>query len=156
MTLVDLDPQQRAAAQKLGINAIAPHNRSELEYAFREANMIATSTGQKAIMNKYPKTWFTDKILANLSVYDEFGPQFSTEEVLNHEMPINFVLNDPTPMKYIDPEFYIHNSTVLSFLQEQLAPGVHGITPQPDQKIIHQWCAYHEFPLEIIQSWFVK
>jgi hypothetical protein len=43
---------------------------------------------KKAIMNKYPKTWFTDKILANLGVYDEFGPQFSTEEVLNHKCPL--------------------------------------------------------------------
>lgn len=155
--LVDTDPLQRTAAQQLGIKAIDPQNISELECAFQEANVIATSTGQKAIMSKYPKTWFKDKILANLGVYDEFGPQFSAEEVLNNKMPINFVLHDPTPMKYIDPEFYIHNLVALSFLQEQqLAPGVHGITSELDQKMIHQWCAYHGFPLEIIQSWFIK
>lgn len=106
--------------------------------------------------NKYSQTeapfmyqqlaeWSTSRPLTGLKVL-----------LLNNKMPINFVLNDPTPMKYIDPEFYVHNAVALSFLQEQLAPGMHGITPELDQKMIHQWCAYHGFSLEIIQSWFVK
>ncbi|HHF7373203.1 saccharopine dehydrogenase NADP-binding domain-containing protein [Legionella bozemanae] len=153
VVVVDPNKKQRNLAQNLGIKAIDPQDFSELERALIEANVVVTATGQKAIMSDYPHFWFSGKILANLGIYDEFGPHFSDEEVLNHKMPVNFVLNDPTPMKYIDPEFYIHNLVALMLLKEKLTPGVHGISSTLDHSIIERWCAYHSFPLDKINAW---
>ncbi|WP_058475967.1 NAD-binding protein [Legionella steigerwaltii] len=153
VVIVDPNKQQRNLAKNLGINAIDPQDFSNLERALIEANVVITATGKKAIMDDYPHSWFSGKILANLGVYDEFGPHFSDDEVLNHKMPVNFVLNDPTPMKYIDPEFYIHNLVALTFLKEKLTYGVHGISSALDNSMIQRWCAYHSFPLDTINAW---
>ena len=153
VVIVDPSEKQRNLAQKLGITAIAPQDFSKLECALIEANVVITATGGKAIMDAYPHSWFSGKILANLGVYDEFGPQFSDDEVLNHKMPVNFVLNDPTPMKYIDPEFYIHNLVALTFLKEKLSYQVHGISSELDNSMIQRWCFYHSFPLDTINAW---
>ncbi|MCX6210977.1 MAG: adenosylhomocysteinase, partial [Bacteroidetes bacterium] len=104
--------------------------------------------------NAYPHAWFKDKILANLGVYDEFGPQFSQEEVLNQKKPVNFVLNDPTPIRYIDPEFYLHNIAALSLIETQYTNGVHDIPRELDKELIDEWCQYHQFSVDIIYNWF--
>lgn len=156
VTIVDVCEQQRMQAQKLGINAINPHNIDDVEYALKEANVVITATGQKAIMTPYPRQWFHHKILANLGIYDEFGPHFSEQDVLNNKMPINFILNDPTPMKYIDPEFYIHNLAALSLLPTKLAHQVHNISAALDQQTIQKWCILHGFSAEVIHSWFIN
>ncbi|WP_392537473.1 saccharopine dehydrogenase NADP-binding domain-containing protein [Legionella sp. 227] len=153
VVVVDPNEKQRNLAQNLGIKALDPQDFSGLERALIDANVVITATGKKAIMNNYPHSWFSGKILANLGVYDEFGPQFSDDEVLNHKMPVNFVLNDPTPMKYIDPEFYIHNLVALTFLKEKLTSGVHGIPSTLDKDMIQRWCAYHTFPLDTVNMW---
>lgn len=154
VTVVEPNEKQRQMANKLGVKTISPHDFKELERELINANVIVTATGQKNIMDPYPHSWFSGKILANLGVYDEFGTHFSDEEILNHKMPVNFVLEDPTPIKYIDPEFYIHNLAALTLLKEQLFPGVHGITSEIDDGIIQRWCAYHSFPLMTLQKWF--
>ncbi|KTD41662.1 hypothetical protein [Legionella parisiensis] len=153
LVVVDPNRKQRNLAQNLGIKAISPRDFNEIELALIEANVVVTATGQKAIMSDYPHSWFSGKILANLGIYDEFGPHFSDDEVLNHKMPVNFLLNEPTPIKYIDPEFYIHNLVSLMFLKEQLTPGVHGISPALDNTIIERWCNYHSFSLDTINTW---
>lgn len=89
-------------------------------------------------------------------VYDEFGPQFDEHEVLNNKKPINFVLKDPTPIKYIDPEFYIHNLAALTLLQQHISSGVHSISSELDQQMIQDWCVFHGCSLATINSWFVS
>lgn len=101
----------------------------------------------------FPPSLFRGKILANMGIYDEFGAHFSDKEVLNHKMPVNFILEEPTPMRYIDPEFYIHNLMALTFLEEQLDKGVHGIPIEQDKSIIARWCSYHSFSRNIINAW---
>lgn len=153
VVIVDPDAHQRNLARNLGIKAIDPHDFTQLERVLMDANIVITATGKKAIMNDYPHSWFSGKILANLGVYDEFGPQFSDDEVLNHKMPINFILNDPTPMKYIDPEFYLHNLAGLTLLKEKITAGVHGIPSSVDRNLLQRWCDYHSFSLDTIKTW---
>lgn len=125
-----------------------------LEQAITQADIIATATGKKSIMNSYPLSWFENKILVNLGVYDEFGPSFKEDQVLNNKKALNFVLKDPTPMKYIDPEFWIHNYAAL-LLNNNLSHEVHNIPEDLDKKIIAQWCTYHSFSMETIERWFI-
>lgn len=155
VAVVDIDEQQRELAHNLGIKIINPQNQDALKQVIAESDIIATATGKKAIMDAYPSAWFNGKILANLGVYDEFGPSFSEEQILNNKQALNFVLKDPTPMKYIDPEFWIHNEASLQLLATTLSNKVHSIPEELDQQIIKRWCAYHSFSLATINQWFI-
>ncbi len=154
VTVVDSCEKQRAAATALGIVAIDPNDLGELQKALNKVDIVVTATGKKSIMEQYPRHWFKGKILGNMGVYDEYGPNFAKEEVLNSKEPLNFVLNDPTPMQYIDPEFYIHNIAAL-FFENDLKNGVNELPEQVDREIVSRWCEYHSFPYNIISQWFM-
>lgn len=156
VVVVDVCAHQRLLATQLGLEAIDPMNRDELYGAVTEADLIVTATGKKGMMSAYPHEWFERKILANMGIYDEYGSKFTEEAVLNQKKPVNFILNDPTPMKYIDPEFYIHNMAALFLLQTTLAPGVHEPRLGLDEDIIKSWCLYHSFDVDVINKWFIK
>lgn len=48
-------------------------------------------------------------LLANMGVEDEFGADIPTDRVLANKQPINFLLDEPTHMKYIDATMALHN-----------------------------------------------
>lgn len=156
IVVVEVSETQRTLANKLGIKTIDPGNQYELKEALSEADIIITATGEKALLSNYPYEWFAGKNLVNMGVYDEYGDQFGENEVLNNKKPVNFILKDPTPMKYIDPEFYLHNITALMFHRKKLLPYVHGVPSEVDKEIIRRWCDYHSFPLEVITRWFIS
>lgn len=153
--IVDVCAQQRKYAEDLGLIAIDPQNQGALKEAIAQSEIIITATGKQSIMSSYPLIWFKDKILANLGIYDEFGPAFNENQVLNNKKAINFVLKDPTPMKYIDPEFWLHNAAALLLNSKQTAE-VHDIPVELDMEIIQRWCNYHSFSLDIIKRWFIN
>ncbi len=156
VAVVDTCEKQRLLAKKLGLQAIDPQNTEELQHTVNAADIVITATGKKAILNDFPHDWFNGKILANMGVYDEFGPQFSEQEVLNNKKPINFILRDPTEMKYIDPELYLHNVAALFLIKQKLENGVHGISTEFDHDIIQRWCMHHSFPMDAINRWFIR
>lgn len=156
VVIVDVSAEQRDLAKNMGLKTVDPSNLPALQAAVGHADIVVTATGEKAILNHYPHAWFQNKILANLGVYDEFGPQFSAEEVLNQKKPINFVLDDPTPIRYIDPEFYLHNIAALSLLDKPHTNGVHDISAELDKQLIDEWCHYHAFSSDIIYAWFLN
>lgn len=154
--IADINPAARQAAVSFGITAIDPNDHALIQQQLAIANVIITATGKHAILNHYPKAWFANKTLANLGAHDEFGEQFAEEEVLNQKRPINFILDDPTPIIYIDPVFYAHNIAAIELLQSNLTPGVTKLSHLQDTKIIDQWCEAHQFSQEDMMRWFMK
>ena len=43
---------------------------------------------------------------ANMGAEDEWGSLFSAADVLHGKMPVNFSLEEPTTIQYLDPAFY--------------------------------------------------
>ncbi|WP_367608253.1 adenosylhomocysteinase [Legionella sp. W05-934-2] len=156
ITVVDRDPNQCLQAEMLGLSAIDANDLNQLARLSAVSDIVITATGVKHALLQYPRTWFKDKILANVGVYDEYGPLFAASDVLNNKLPINFVLADPTPMPYIDPEFYIHNVVALQLMQKSLSPGVHAPPNVVDEGIIERWCSLHGSSREIMDKWFIK
>lgn len=71
-------------------------------------------------------------ILANMGVEDEFGGGFPAERVLNFKRPLNFILEEPTHLKFIAPTLALHNLGALRLLGGGLKPGLNK-PPQEDE-----------------------
>jgi len=156
ITIVEINSQAREEAKKLDLAVVDPGNLNALKEALETAEIIITATGKENILGYYPKEWFQGKCLANMGVLDEFGPGFYEEEVLNKKLPINFVLNDPTSMVYIDPEFYAHNIAALQLLECRDTAGLITLAKQMDQEIIQDWCKFHNYTRDKIEKWFIQ
>lgn len=55
-------------------------------------------------------------LLANLGVEDEYGSEVPRERVLNDKLPLNFILEEPTAMRFIETTMALHNACALELL----------------------------------------
>ncbi len=102
----------------------------------QDAYAIVTATGYAGVVEKYG---ITDRILAsgallaNMGVEDEFGATFPKDSVLNDKRPLNFILEEPTQLKYIDATMALHNEGALYLLKNALSEssGASGIITPP-------------------------
>lgn len=72
----------------------------------------------------------SDVLLANLGVEDEYGPDIPSERVLNHKHPLNFILDEPTSMRFIETTMALHNACALELLTADLPHK--RLAPPPD------------------------
>ena len=63
-------------------------------------------------------------LLANMGVEDEWGPEIPKNRLLNEGRPLNFILPDPTQMRYIDPPLALHNQGALELAEGRVLPGL--------------------------------
>ena len=87
--------------------------------AVSQAYAVVTATGvagalahpalSQALIN-------SSAILANMGVEDEYGPDMPAARVLNNKMVLNFMLDEPTHLKYIDATMALHNEGIIYLL----------------------------------------
>lgn len=70
-------------------------------------------------------------LLANMGIEDEFGEKIASTRVLNGKAPVNFVLEEPTTMRYIETTMALHNACALELLTADL-PHNTLLPPPPD------------------------
>lgn len=63
-------------------------------------------------------------LIANMGVEDEFGSLLPESRVLNRKQPLNFILEEPTMLKYIDATMALNNYGIVKLLSGTLAPGI--------------------------------
>ncbi len=84
---------------------------------------MVTATGHVSALRRKvdPATLINSPVLlANLGVEDEFGPAIPATRVLNHKKPLNFILEDPTLMRFIETTMALHNACALELLTADL------------------------------------
>lgn len=64
------------------------------------------------------------QIMVNMGVEDEWGPTIPPSRVLNKKQPLNFILPEPTLLRYIDPTMALHNHAALELIQSEYRPGI--------------------------------
>ncbi|MBQ6705542.1 MAG: hypothetical protein IJN19_06040 [Opitutales bacterium] len=71
-------------------------------------------------------------LLANMGVEDEFGPRVPAERVLGEKRSLNFFLEEPTHLKYIDATLALHSAGAVYLAQNagKLPSGI--ILPPAD------------------------
>lgn len=123
-----VDDASLVAAPPCGVALVDLHDRAGIEAAVRAAWCVVSATGVRgAVCSCIAPRVLTSSpaLLANLGVEDEFGDAVPEERVLNAKRPLNFLLGEPTRLRYIDPAMALHNAGVEHLLQHRaLPPGL--------------------------------
>ncbi len=100
-------------------------DREEIKQAVHDCDFIVSVTGVRNALAEWAED-FRDcrAVIANMGVEDEFGTALPTERVLNRKMPLNFILPEPTLLRYIDPVFALSNAALLYLVQGKVPAGI--------------------------------
>ena len=93
----------------------------------RGADFVVTATGVKGALDRpqvVEALLASGAVLANMGVEDEYGPNVPASRVLAEKKPLNFILEEPTHLKYIDASLALHAALGELLLQE--AAGISG------------------------------
>lgn len=134
------DPETVAEHIALQCNAIVDYKDSAAVCkAVSDAALIVTATGLGdaiASADVIQTIIASDALLANMGVEDEFGKKVPAARVLNHKKPLNFTLEEPTHLKYIEATMALHNMGAVYLLQHPCAGGIINPSPKMEQEIL--------------------
>lgn len=106
---------------------IAADDSEAICRAVINADAVVTATGvAHALAQTCPAEVFMQSkaLIANMGVEDEFGAALAADRVLEHKRPVNFILKDPTLMKYIDATMGLHNAGAVWLTEHPQASGL--------------------------------
>ena len=104
-----------------GVNVVDCHECAEVASLVGKSDFIVTATGiagALAVPDIQQALLSTSAVLANMGVEDEYGPEIPAEKVLNAKGPLNFILEEPTHLKYIDTSLALHAALAELLVQE--------------------------------------
>ena len=147
LTIVDIDMDTLAKAEREGFHAVDPQNEGHLKRALGSAQIVIGATGKpNAVGNSVPAAWLraNSPYFVNIG-HDEFGEYVPDDEVVGGKhVPLNFHLKRPTKNHKIDP---IQAAEVLAMeaLVHNFEMFNNGINPLPieiDNWIFRKWVGY--------------
>ncbi len=140
ITIIDVDKEHLNTARKRGFATLIATNTKEIEKRASSMFAIVTATGIKDVVSKnYDVNFFKDKYLANMGGEDEFGYAFEETAVMCKKKPINFFIDKPTLMRYLDPVFYAHNMGVDILMYSNLENGLHPFPAYISDEVVATW-----------------
>ncbi len=114
------DPKTVSPFMRSFIHNVVDFNQpEEVNKVIQNAYILVTATGIKGAVEKYcsPDVILqTGALLANMGVEDEYGDSFPATAVLNEKRPLNFILEEPTLIRYIEATMALHNEGALYLL----------------------------------------
>ena len=87
----------------------------------RDVDFVVTATGVKGALDRAELADAINEsraVLANMGVEDEYGLGVPNTRVLAEKKPLNFILEEPTHLKYIDASLALHAALGELLLQE--------------------------------------
>jgi adenosylhomocysteinase len=112
---------------------ISRFDREKVLTALREAWCVVCCTGQAGALavDEYIDIVRDGKqLMVNMGVEDEWGKNISQSRVLNNKQPLNFILHEPTLLRYIDPTMALHNHGAVELMQKTFTADLHRIAPE--------------------------
>lgn len=140
MEVTVIDSDDKRAELPGGVHFINVKQTSELNACAAKAWCMVTATGKfNALHNRLDSsTVFNHPILlANMGIDDEFGTKIPKSRVLNDKKPLNFILEEPTRMCFIETTMALHNACALELLMADLP---HRCLPPPadvEERLLH-------------------
>ena len=100
-------------------------DREKVWAILQEAWCVVSATGLPGVLAEYVPFLLQNKpLIANMGVEDEFGKDLPDELVLNNKRPLNFILDEPTQLRYIDPSMALSNEALRILATEKIAGGI--------------------------------
>lgn len=118
-----------------------------------QATVVVTATGLPGVLQQVfhdADQQLGGKILANIGADDEIGEGFAHSRILANRMPINFALEYPTIMRYLDPSFLAHNLGIQLIEEGGLEKRFHSFPQELDHQIVEEWSRLHGESVERI------
>ena len=110
-----------AVLEQNGVNVVDCHDYAAVSALIENADFVVTATGVKNALAAPELTLAllsTSAIIANMGVEDVYGEAIPAEKVLNAKGPLNFILEEPTHLKYIDTSLALHAALAELLVQE--------------------------------------
>ncbi len=111
--------------------------------AILQTDYIVTATGIKSALNQTPiieAIKQSNAIVANMGVEDEYGENIPNSRVLNQKGSLNFVLEEPTHLKYIDASLALHallaEQLLIDFQNNNNSVGIKNPPQQLEKEIL--------------------
>ncbi len=116
------------------------NDREDLNDTVLHAWCVVTATGRiNALHNRLdaPAVIASPVLLANMGIDDEFGTKIPPHRVLNNKKPLNFILNEPTRMCFIETTMALHNACALELLTADLPAACMPPAPDVEERLLH-------------------
>lgn len=113
--------------QMNGVDVVDFRDYPQIVALIENADFVVTATGVKNALARpeiVAALLRTKAVLANMGVEDEYGADVPAERVLAKKSPLNFILEEPTHLKYIDASMALHAA-----LAERLVQEAEGMVP---------------------------
>lgn len=148
--IVVVDSRQSACdaanlAQHRGI-LLEEKNLPKIKTQIQQAFCVVTATGSHGGISEYFEREDFPKsvVLANMGTPDEWGRKFKKTEVLNEKKALNFSLEYPTEMIYLDPIFKTLLLAGELIVKEKMRPGLKPLPKDIDRSVMEEWQSYRQ------------
>ena len=105
----------------------------------QDAYAVVTATGIAGALSHHllvDALFKSNAILANMGVEDEYGETMPAERVLMQKRALNFVLEEPTHLKYIDATMGLHNEGINYLLSHSSQRGLIEPPKELEEKLL--------------------
>lgn len=119
------------------VGHVDAEDKAAVAAVIASADFIVSATGRAGSLSEYAAALNeSSAVIANMGVLDEFGLELPPERVLNAKRPLNFILKEPTQLKFIDPTMALDNAGALEVLNGRVGVGVGAPPPELEEKIL--------------------
>ncbi|KAB8033283.1 NAD(P)-dependent oxidoreductase [Fluviispira multicolorata] len=141
VTIIDNKAMAMELARYYSANFIDSKDVSKVKIVIKKAFCVVCATGINNLISKEYKLTpldFADAFLVDMGGADEFGDSFPEERVLANKKPINFMLENPYIMEYVDPIFYAQNLSAFLLLDKMFPfSGYYPFPKELDEQIVN-------------------
>lgn len=151
ITVVDVNKTYLEQAAAAGLTAINASDKQKILEAINASFAVITATGHPNLIEEmFTPSEIADHVhLINMGADDEYGDSFTADRIVANKAPLNFMLDAPTTIFFIDPIFMAHNR-----LCEYILKGhVHGFSALPqalDLPVVEAWSQRYDIDVRDI------
>ncbi|MDO5471474.1 MAG: hypothetical protein Q4F38_09265 [Akkermansia sp.] len=139
MRIMVADVEDKAGELPGDIGFVNVNDREDLNDTVLHAWCVVTATGRiNALHNKLDERAViaSPVLLANMGIEDEYGTKIPPHRVLNNKKPLNFILDEPTRMCFIETTLALHNACALELLTPDLPNRCMPPAPDVEERLL--------------------